>query len=109
MSLLTNAAALQALLGLLLVAVLLAACARRLFVSGRRRRRTAPRSALPGGVFDVVDEVFSPARHQARLDLASRENEGSTDESGDKGNDTDFRLVRGDRTWHVTVNRAPSD
>lgn len=62
--------ALQAVVGLLVLAALVVLFARSALRPGNQPTSTA------GDVFNVVEEVFSPARHQTRLELRAREEMG---------------------------------
>lgn len=61
----------QALVGVLVLLVVVILFARRAF--GRARGRETPRT---GNVLEVMDEVFSPARHAAALELRSQQEQG---------------------------------
>jgi hypothetical protein len=61
----------QGLVGVLVLLVVVVLCVRRAL--GRGRDRRAPRT---GNVLEVMDEVFSPARHVAALELRAREHQG---------------------------------
>lgn len=62
---------LQAVIGLLVVVVAVVLGARR--ASGRAR---PSRPATTSNVFEVMDEVFSPARHSAALELRTQRQQG---------------------------------
>ncbi len=61
----------QGLVGALVLLVIVVLCVRRAF--GRARGRRAPRTS---NVLEVMDEVFSPARYAATVELRAREEQG---------------------------------
>ena len=61
----------QALVGVLVLAVVVFLCARRTWGRARGKRPTTT-----GNVFEVMDEVFSPARHTAAMELRSQQQQG---------------------------------
>jgi hypothetical protein len=67
-------AQLQALLGLLVLVVAVVVLAQRTF--GRARGK---RPSINSDVLGVMDEVFSPARHTAALELRAQQEQGDVD------------------------------
>jgi hypothetical protein len=69
---------LQALIGALVIIVLIVLAARKTMFRGPRRR---PRTTH--NVLGVMDEVFAPARHDATVELRSRDEQGAVTPSPD--------------------------
>ena len=77
---------LQALIGVLVVAVVLVVLAQRIL--GRARRR----GSTTGNALEVFDEVFSPARYNATVELREHEAQGPvTPAPDDEDDDQDDR------------------
>lgn len=62
---------LQALIGVLVLVVFVFLFTRRVLGRARGKRVTAT-----SNVFEVIDEVFSPARHAAAIDLRGQQQQG---------------------------------
>lgn len=90
---------LQALLGLLVLLAVLVLGARRAL--GRRKRATAT-----SGVFDVIDEVFSPARHSAAVELRAQRHHGPVTPVPDGWQSTS---LEGPYVVRRKANAAPAD
>ena len=86
----------QALIGVLVLVVVIFLFARRAFGRARGKRTTTT-----SNVFEVMDEVFSPARHSAALELRTQQQPGPVTPTPDD-------LLQPSRDGLYVVKRKPA-